>query len=100
MECLTHPYLIFAKHFDRMRTEIPNKNGIKTAIIGSGPAGITIAILLAVKGYDVTIFESKENIGGVLRYGIPEFRLPKSILERYKDKLMRMGIKVRPNTVI
>ena len=87
-------------YFDRMKIERPEKNGMKTAIIGSGPAGITIAILLASKGYDVTIFESKENIGGVLRYGIPEFRLPKSILERYQDKLVKMGIKIRPNTVI
>lgn len=87
-------------YFDRMKVELPKRNGMKAAIIGSGPAGITIAILLAAKGYDITIFESKENIGGVLRYGIPEFRLPKSILERYKDKLIKMGIKIRPNTVI
>jgi glutamate synthase (NADPH/NADH) small chain len=83
-----------------MKIEIPSKNGIKAAIIGSGPAGITIAILLAARGYDVTIFESKEQIGGVLRYGIPDFRLPKTILERYKVKLKEMGIKIRPNTVI
>jgi NADPH-dependent glutamate synthase beta chain and related oxidoreductases len=87
-------------YFDRMKIELPARNGMKAAIIGSGPAGITIAIMLAAKGYDITIFESKENIGGVLRYGIPEFRLPKSILERYKDKLIKMGIKIRPNTVI
>lgn len=49
--------------------------------VGSGPAGLTMAILLAKKGYDITIFESHEQIGGVLRYGIPEFRLPKSILD-------------------
>lgn len=87
-------------YFDRMEIETPKKNGIKSAIIGSGPAGITIAILLAAKGYDVTIFEGKDKIGGVLRYGIPDFRLPKTILERYKDKLKTMGIKIRPNTVI
>jgi len=87
-------------YFDRMKIEQPEKNGMKTAIIGSGPAGITIAILLAAKGYDVTIFESKEKLGGVLRYGIPEFRLPKTILERYREKLKEMGIKFRPNTVI
>lgn len=87
-------------YFDRMNIEIPQKNGLKAAIIGSGPAGITIAILLASKGYDVTIFEGKDKIGGVLRYGIPDFRLPKTILERYKVKLKEMGIKIRPNTVI
>jgi len=87
-------------YFDRMKIEVPKKNGMKAAIIGSGPAGITIAIILAGRGYDVTIFESKDKIGGVLRYGIPEFRLPKAILEKYRDKLKEMGIKIRPNTVI
>ena len=76
------------------------KNGLKAGIIGSGPAGITIAVILAQRGYDITIFESREKIGGVLRYGIPEFRLPKSILERYKEKLIELGIKIRPNTAI
>ena len=74
--------------------------GKRVAIIGSGPAGITIAVLLAQKGYDVTLFESRDKIGGVLRYGIPEFRLPKSILDRYKTQLVKLGIKIRPNTVI
>lgn len=79
----------------------PEKNkGEKVAIIGSGPAGITIAVILAGRGYNITIFESREQIGGVLRYGIPEFRLPKSILDRYKKKIMEMGIKIRPNTSI
>lgn len=72
----------------------------KVAIIGSGPAGITIAILLASKGYDITIFEAHDKIGGVLRYGIPEFRLPKTILDKIKDKLVSMGVKIRPNTLI
>lgn len=76
------------------------KNGIKVGVIGSGPAGITIAIILARKGYDITIFESKEKIGGVLRYGIPEFRLPKHNIERYKEMLLSLGIKIRPNTLI
>ena len=56
-------------------------NGMKVAIIGSGPAGLTIAIILQRYGYNVTIFEGKDKIGGVLRYGIPEFRLPKSVLD-------------------
>lgn len=72
----------------------------KLAIIGSGPAGLTMALLMARKGYDITIFESHEEIGGVLRYGIPEFRLPKSILDRYYEILVKMGVKIRPNTLI
>lgn len=76
------------------------KNGMRAGIIGGGPAGITIAIILAQRGYDITIFESREKIGGVLRYGIPEFRLPKSIIERYKQLLLSMDIKIRPNTSI
>lgn len=76
-------------------------NGVRVAIIGSGPAGLTIAVILARKGYQVTIFESKDKIGGVLRYGIPEFRLPKSVLDDFEYRHLRLkGIKVRPNTVI
>ena len=73
---------------------------MRVGIIGSGPAGITIAMVLARRGYDITIFEGKEKIGGVLQYGIPEFRLPKTILARYKRKMWEMGIKIRPNTSI
>ncbi|MDR0405884.1 MAG: FAD-dependent oxidoreductase, partial [Clostridiales bacterium] len=69
-------------------------------IIGSGPAGITISIILAQRGYRVTLFESRDYIGGVLRYGIPEFRLPKAALEKYREKLVELGVKIRPNTVI
>lgn len=87
-------------YFDRLEFGDIKKNGKKIAIIGSGPAGITIAIILARRGYDITMFEGKEQIGGVLRYGIPEFRLPKSILDRYKEKLLELGIKIRPNTLI
>ena len=74
-------------------------NGKKAAIIGSGPAGLTIAVILARYGYDVTIFESHDKIGGVLRYGIPEFRLPKTVLDDFEYRHLRLkGIKVRPNT--
>ncbi len=76
-------------------------NGIKVAIVGSGPAGITIAILMARYGYQVTIFEGQDKIGGVLRYGIPEFRLPKSVLDDIQYRHLEMkGIKIRPNTRI
>ncbi len=82
--------------------EIPEikKNGIKVAVAGAGPAGITMSLLLLASGYDVTLFEAQDNIGGVLRYGIPPFRLPREILEMYKDIMLRMGLHFRPNTRI
>ena len=76
-------------------------NGMKVAIVGSGPAGLTIAILMARKGYQVTIFEGKDQIGGILRYGIPEFRLPKSVLDDIQYRHLELkDIKIRPNTRI
>ena len=72
----------------------------RVAIIGSGPAGITIALILARKGYKVTIFESHSKIGGVLRYGIPEFRLSKGVLDRLEKELISLNVKIRPNTLI
>ena len=76
-------------------------NGKRVAIVGSGPAGITIAIILARYGYKVTIFENKSEIGGVLRYGIPEFRLPKAVLDDIQYRHIEMkDIKIRPNTHI
>ena len=86
--------------FERIKVECQPRNGKKVAVIGAGPAGITIAIMLTKKGYSVTIFYSRDKIGGVLQYGIPEFRLPKTILQRYKKKLLEIGIKIRPNTTI
>ncbi len=85
---------------DTMEIESAPENGNMVAVIGAGPAGITIAIEMTKKGYDVTIFDSKDKIGGILQYGIPEFRLPKSILVRLRKKLVDMGIKIRPNTTI
>lgn len=75
------------------------ENG-KVAIIGSGPAGITIATLLSRYHYDVTIFEGNDHLGGVMRYGIPEFRLPKAVLDRMMDVLLKSGVRIRPNTSI
>lgn len=83
--------------FDRMKLEQLPKNGKRIAVVGAGPAGITIAILMACRGYKVTIFEVKEKIGGIMRYGIHEFRLPKSILDRYYVKMKELGILFRPN---
>jgi len=75
------------------------ENG-KAAVIGSGPAGLTVATILAGLDYDVTLFEGNDRIGGVLRYGIPEFRLPKIILRRMKEILLKSGVRIRPNTAI
>lgn len=85
---------------ERIKIGCAPENGKKVAVIGAGPAGITIAIMLTQRGYGVTIFDSRDKIGGVLQYGIPEFRLPKTILDRYKKKLLAIGIKIRPNTTI
>lgn len=87
-------------YLDRMEITKVEKNGKRVAVIGAGPAGITVAIILARQGYSVTIFEWKDKIGGIMQYGIPEFRLPKSILERYEEKMEKMGIQIRPNTTI
>lgn len=87
-------------YLDRMKVEKSQKKNRKAAVIGAGPAGMTVAILLAQQGYGVTIFEWKDKIGGIMQYGIPEFRLPKSILDRYKKRMLEMGIQIRPNTTI
>lgn len=87
-------------YLDRMVIERPPFNGRTAAVIGSGPAGLTVAITLARQGYGVTIFEEKDRIGGMLQYGIPAFRLPRSILDRYKARLLEMGIKIRPHVVM
>ena len=87
-------------YLDRMEIEKKEKNGKCAAVIGAGPAGITVAVELIRNGYDVTIFEEQDEIGGVMRYGIPEFRLPKTIIKRYEKKLLEMGIQIRPKTII
>lgn len=80
--------------------EKPVSNGHKVAVIGAGPAGLTCAGDLAKKGYDVTIFEAFHKAGGVLVYGIPEFRLPKAIVQKEVEGLEKMGVKVMTNMVI
>lgn len=85
---------------DKLNLQPADKKNQKAAIIGAGPAGMTISILLALKGYGVTLFDSRDKIGGVLRYGIPDFRLPKSILDRYHKLMVSLGIRIRPNTTI
>ena len=87
-------------YLDRMVVERAEPNGHMAAVIGAGPAGITVAVELAKAGYDVTLFDSKERPGGVMRYGIPDFRLPRTILDRYGKRLEEMGVKFRANTTI
>ncbi len=78
----------------------PLPNGHKVAVIGSGPAGLTCAGELAKKGYAVTVFEALHTAGGVLVYGIPEFRLPKSIVAKEIDGLKALGVEIATNTVV
>ena len=87
-------------YLDRMKPEILPSRGKTAAVIGSGPAGMTVAFILAHNGYSVTIFEEKNLIGGMLQYGIPDFRLPKSILDRYKRRLLEYGVHIRPHVVM
>ena len=87
-------------YFDKISIERAPDTGQRVAIIGAGPAGITIAIKLAALGYGITMFERMDKVGGMMRYGIPAFRLSKKILDRYQVKLREMGIHFRPNTAI
>ncbi|MBQ6346115.1 MAG: NAD(P)-dependent oxidoreductase [Clostridia bacterium] len=87
-------------YLDRMEIKRPERKNKKAAVIGCGPAGMTVAIKLAQAGYPVTVFEWKGKIGGLLQYGIPEFRLPKSFLDRYQARMEEMGITIRTNTTI
>ena len=80
--------------------EVKAPNGHKVAVIGSGPAGLTVAADLARLGYDTTVFEALHEPGGVLIYGIPEFRLPKKIIRREIDYVKSLGVKIRVNWVI
>lgn len=75
-------------------------NGIKVAVVGSGPAGMTCAAELATKGYEVTIFEALHELGGVLVYGIPEFRLPKKLVKEEIDKVLGLGVEVKKNVIV
>ena len=76
------------------------QNGKKVAIVGSGPGGITCAVDLALAGCDVTIYEALHTAGGVLKYGIPEFRLPKKLIDKELESLGRLGVKVVTNAII
>ena len=89
----------YMKNVNKM-PEKPASNGIKVAVVGSGPAGLTCASDLAKKGYQVTVFEAFHTAGGVLVYGIPEFRLPKAIVQSEVDKLKALGVDVQLDVVV
>ena len=80
--------------------EVAKKNGIKIAVVGSGPAGLSFAGDMAKRGYDVTVFEALHEIGGVLKYGIPEFRLPNKIVDVEIEGLRKMGVKFLTNCIV
>ena len=91
---------ISREYLYKMKFDKVESRNERIAIIGAGPAGITLSIILARKGFKVTLFEAHEKIGGVLRYGIPEYRLKNSMIDRYEEILIELGVKIRPNTLI
>ncbi|MCR5353106.1 MAG: NADPH-dependent glutamate synthase [Clostridiales bacterium] len=82
------------------KAQIPVSNGHKVAVVGSGPSGLTCAGDLAKKGYEVTVFEALHTAGGVLVYGIPEFRLPKAIVKKEIDGLRDLGVDIKTNMIV
>ena len=91
---------VSTKYLENVKFEKSENNGTKVAVVGAGPAGITVAFELAKKGYDVTIFEKNEKIGGILTYGIPAFRLPKSYITLLEKHLKELGVKIKINSLI
>ena len=94
----------FVADWHNEHASVPNvpmeKNGHRVAVVGSGPSGLTCAGDLAKRGYEVTVFEALHAAGGVLVYGIPEFRLPKAIVQKEVDNLCAMGVEIKTNVVI
>jgi glutamate synthase (NADPH/NADH) small chain len=88
---------ISGKYVQDCQVDPPEKNGMKIAVIGAGPAGISMSILMAQKGFQVTLMEAQDQIGGVLRYGIPDFRLPRERVDAYREVLRRLGVAIKPN---
>lgn len=87
-------------YLDKLHFNKPEPNGKRIAVVGGGPAGLTVAIILAQKGYQITLFDENPRVGGVLRYGIPDFRLDKGIVDKYEILLKELGVIIRPNTLI
>ncbi len=91
---------VSSAYLDRAEFKAAEPCGKSVAVIGSGPAGITAAIKLAQRGCEVTVFEQRSEIGGVLEYGIPEFRLPKKLVQKYRRVMCSLGVQIRPSTTI
>lgn len=91
---------VSSAYLDRLELTRPEPCGRSVAVVGSGPAGITCAIKMALLGCSVTVFEQRAEVGGVLRYGIPEFRLPRELVEKYRAIMCSLGVRVRPSTTI
>lgn len=94
----------FAADYERnngnSKVSKPASNGIKIAVVGSGPCGLSFAGDMAKRGYEVSVFEALHEIGGVLKYGIPEFRLPNNIVDHEIDLLRQLGVTFNPDTII
>lgn len=88
---------VSGKYIQDCEINRPENNGIKIAVVGAGPAGISMSIFMAQKGFKVTLMEQQDQIGGVLRYGIPDFRLPRERVDAYREVLRRLGVSVKPN---
>ena len=91
---------ISTAYLDRKEWKPAPSCGKQIAVVGSGPAGITVAIKMAQLGCAVTVFEQRPEIGGVLEYGIPEFRLPRALVQKYRHVMCSLGVRVRPSTTI
>ena len=91
---------ISKQYLEEISIEKAPFNGKRVAVVGSGPAGITAAMLLAKKGYKVTMFDLHDRIGGVLTYGIPEFRLPRELVNSLEQKLLQLGVSIKCNTLV
>ncbi len=91
---------ISTKYIENIKLKKEKVIDKKVAVIGGGPAGIAMALILGQKGYNITIFEKNEDLGGVLKYGIPHYRLDLKIIKKYKEILKELGVKIRYNTLI
>lgn len=92
--------VLSSKFLDEFKPQIAEPNGFSVAVIGSGPAGLSLSFWLLLDGFNVTLFEAHEEMGGVLRYGIPDFRMTPDYLKKLTLHLVEMGIHFRPNTLV
>ena len=91
---------ISGEYIKNCEIQRPERNGMRIAVIGAGPAGISMSIFMAHKGFQVTLMEAEDQIGGVLRYGIPDFRLPREKVDAYREVLRKLGVAVKPNCYV